>query len=244
MVLPWPQTKVPAENVHESVVKTGSNVGYYSLIAAAHGCKVMAFDGNLEALTYLRMSAALNGFSHRITAVEALVSNVTDVSYDGWSAYRQEEGDGPRPGDSGQAAGTSAFTTTKVVRLDDVVREPVLYAKIDVEGWEASAFSSAVRLLTEAPPRYVFFELSYYMDKVWRYDYMEVTKILNRAGYVCESESLHRPIPLPETREEFDSLIKGYSGVCNTWKRQLCQDEVLCIHQTVAYNPVRSYGRN
>lgn len=42
------------------VVDAGANVGYFSLLAAAYGCRVVAFEPNVKARLYLEASAALH----------------------------------------------------------------------------------------------------------------------------------------------------------------------------------------
>ncbi|GIL88558.1 hypothetical protein Vretifemale_16503 [Volvox reticuliferus] len=177
----------------------------------------MTFDGNLETLDYLKMSLAMNGFSDHVKVVEALVSNVTNVQFDGWNV-KSNSGASASPG----------YVTTRSVKLDDVVREPVLYAKIDVEGWEPAVFASARKLFQREPPLYLFFEMTYYLEK-WKHEYLEVFMMLTAAGYKCESSVLQKIFDMPTTKEAFDAMLKGYSFACDPTKINFCQDEFSCV---------------
>ncbi|GIL71153.1 hypothetical protein Vretifemale_1767 [Volvox reticuliferus] len=210
------------------VLDVGSNVGYYSLIAAAFGCKVMAFDGNLEALDYLKMSIIINDFSDRVNVMEALVSNVTEIEFNGWNVKA----------DSG-ANSSPAFVTTRSVKLDDVIHEPVLYAKVDVEGWEPAVFASAKEMFQKEPPLYIFFEMTYYLEK-WKHEYLEVFMMLAAAGYMCESHVLEKMFTMPTTNEAFDAMLKEYSFICDPTKTHFCQDEFSCILPWPSVNQLSS----
>ncbi|EFJ51700.1 hypothetical protein VOLCADRAFT_87414 [Volvox carteri f. nagariensis] len=225
------------------VLDVGSHVGYYSLLAAAFGCKAFAFDGNKEVLAYLNMSIALNDFSNRVRVFEGIVSKAADVQFDGWRA---------RPKNVSNAPPVPLHAATKAVVLDDVVRQPVLYVKasnchhfaigllVDVGGWEPAAFLSGRRIFTKESPLYVFFEMTYYHLGTWKYEYLEVMQMLKAAGYMCKSSILQTVITLPETKSQFDDLLRDYSSHCDPTKVLYCQDEFLCVHPSAKFNLIAS----
>ncbi|GIL88483.1 hypothetical protein Vretimale_15326 [Volvox reticuliferus] len=210
------------------VLDVGTNIGYYSLLAAVFGCRVMAFDGNLEALAYMKISLAMNGFSDRVKIVEALVSNVTDVQFDGFYANLKNN-------TSSQTS--PAYVTTRSVQLDDLVHQQALYAKIDVEAWEPAVFASAKKMFRERPPLYLFFEMTYWQD-TWRYGYIEIFTMLKDAGYTCDSSILQRVITMPTTKNDFDAMLKSYDFICDRTRLPFCQDEFICILPSAIYNPL------
>ncbi|EFJ51696.1 hypothetical protein VOLCADRAFT_87399 [Volvox carteri f. nagariensis] len=93
---------------------------YYSLLAVAFGCKAFAFDANKEVLVYLNMSLALNGFSSSVRVFEGIVLDTLDVNFDGWNA---------RPEGDPDASNVPSHVATQAVKLDEIVRQPVLYVK-------------------------------------------------------------------------------------------------------------------
>ncbi|PNW78234.1 hypothetical protein CHLRE_09g386756v5 [Chlamydomonas reinhardtii] len=210
------------------VLDVGSNIGYFALLAAAQGCKAQAFDGSLVSLGYLHMSVALNQFQDRVQIFPALVSNTSVVTFDGWNV--NAKGTTSPPG-----------VTTDVIRIDDVAKEPVLYAKVDVEGWEPSAFATAHRLFTNprTAPWYLFFELTYYLHEV-RTSNWEVFSLLAATGYKCASRGLKVMLDqLPKSEDEFLQYIEKYTACTDQVRtnNKYCQDELFCVHNAAAWRP-------
>ena len=121
------------------MVDVGMNTGYFSGMALAAGCRVVAFEPTKYHHTYATITAMLSGYEKRFTLHKLAASDKTGdkVPYNDWSV---DESAKP------QVGGTElpyVFTT----RVDDVVREDVLYLKVDVEGHEPKVFRGLSELL-------------------------------------------------------------------------------------------------
>lgn len=51
------------------MVDVGAHVGWFTLLAASYGCRVLAFEPQPHAHTFLNASIVLNGFQDRVTLV-------------------------------------------------------------------------------------------------------------------------------------------------------------------------------
>ena len=115
------------------VLDVGANLGYFSLLAAAHGCRVRAYEPSTSMAEHVRNSAELNGFSSLITVVNAGVGATADtLRFDA----------NTNPALSRVVPDDKAFAHLKkipVIALADEITEDVLLIKMDTEGFEAQA---------------------------------------------------------------------------------------------------------
>jgi len=122
------------------VIDVGVNIGYFSLLALAFGCRVIGFEPQTRILPFVRRSLALNaGFAERYTVFNCAASssyNHVDMvePNTAWSMVKIKEG---------------ATAPIPAVRLDDIIPqdEKVLLLKVDVEGFEDSVVKGALALL-------------------------------------------------------------------------------------------------
>jgi FkbM family methyltransferase len=130
----------PNDDGTVDVLDIGAHVGWYSLIALAHGCKVAAVEVNPYFLSLLRMSASLNDFSPSLTVVDRLVgaSNTSE-----FALFNGKSGD--LSWDSERAA---VPTEHRTVTLDELgaanfaSSRRVLFMKLDVEGLELQSLNT------------------------------------------------------------------------------------------------------
>jgi len=118
----------------------GSNVGFYSLLAAAAGCRVLAFEPSPRNLAFLRRHIALNGIQS-IEVVEAAVSDFAGTA-------RFGKGETPNDGsllDSGELE-------VRVVALDQMRLPAPDIMKIDIEGSEFRALTGAKATILSSRP--------------------------------------------------------------------------------------------
>jgi FkbM family methyltransferase len=212
------------------LLDVGCNVGWFCSVAAAYGCKCMAFDGSLEATTYVKMTSQLNGWGKRMSINAALVSNDTRVTFNGWTV---------KPSNTDAASSRNDAFTASSVRLDDVVKEPIVFMKVDVEGWEPSVFDSAAQLIAETPPPYVYFEITYYLLGEWKTQYIQTLNFLHLHGYRCAQLHDRKRIPnlkeVEDAKAWFEALQS--SPICDSTKRHFCQEEIFCLHITTTFIP-------
>lgn len=123
------------------VIDVGAHVGWFSLVSASYGCRVVSFEPNTVALRYLNLSRVINNLHHQV----ALYPKGVGLA-DSQAEYRQT--------DTWALNGfvtkkrRSLLETVEVARLDTVVDEDVLLLKIDTEGYEANVFAGAKNLLS------------------------------------------------------------------------------------------------
>ncbi|KAK9820841.1 hypothetical protein WJX81_004704 [Elliptochloris bilobata] len=67
------------------MVDVGSNIGWYSLLALAHGCRVLAIDAAADTLNFMNMSLALNGWLDRARLINAVATSQGIVVFNGWN---------------------------------------------------------------------------------------------------------------------------------------------------------------
>eukprot|EP00178_Gracilaria_changii_P013969 TRINITY_DN3954_c0_g1_i1.p1 TRINITY_DN3954_c0_g1~~TRINITY_DN3954_c0_g1_i1.p1 ORF type:complete len:366 (-),score=54.64 TRINITY_DN3954_c0_g1_i1:949-2046(-) len=154
------------------VIDVGCNRGWYSLMAAAYGHRVYAFDPQPHCRTLLSASILVNGFHELVTFTHAFVTDQTDETM----AVRRRTGcmgGFPNNNHAGYAdkfrkpldrlAGANDTVTVRGVSLDEIFdaeRHDVLLLKMDVEGFESHALGSGRRLLEEGAIRNIIMEFN------------------------------------------------------------------------------------
>lgn len=143
------------------VVDIGANLGYFSLMAASMGARVIAFEPMNRNMGKLASSVARNGFEHKIVMFQNAVSDEsgrvvhiqeTDVSNQGNGYITEREW---------RAEGIYGQDFVETVRLDDVVgSRDVTLMKIDVEGFEGAVLNGAPKLLCWGVVHFIVLEFS------------------------------------------------------------------------------------
>ncbi len=127
----------------ETFLDIGANVGGYSIRAAKHGMKVIAFEPNPDAASVLRENIRLN-FPSTNTQVE--VRQVA-LGLKDETAFLILRGGRSEMADEGERV--------EVRRLDSYSFDNISLIKIDVEGHEEAVLRGAERTLTKHRPRLV-----------------------------------------------------------------------------------------
>ena len=142
------------------MLDVGANFGYYSLLAAKLGCRVVAWEPVPVFRAFVEAAAQINNLTDRIHLRAAVVSDV---------AGRKVNMTVPLKGIWGTASvgglnvDPSIRSPTYVVAsrtesLDQLVRETPCIMKLDVEGYEPLVLRGATRTLREYPPAAVLME--------------------------------------------------------------------------------------
>lgn len=113
------------------VLDVGANQGYFTLLAAAHGCRVRAYEPNKHLVELLRASLILNGFSNRVNIVNAGVG-----AEKGSLRYIVNDEDTGLSRVVGDSPATSHLPIVPIVSLQDEVTEDIALVKVDTEGFE------------------------------------------------------------------------------------------------------------
>ncbi len=132
-----------------TVVDVGANIGYYLLLAEQSvgvDGRVVCIEPSIENLPELRRTISDNGFANVVLHEVALGDHEGSVGL--------HTGINSGVADEAEAAPYSV----PLRRLDQLVREPVHFLKIDVEGYEGQVLAGAEALLAANQPT-LFLEL-------------------------------------------------------------------------------------
>lgn len=133
------------------VLDIGGNFGYYSLLAASMGCRVIAWEPVPKFAAFFRYGLLRNLFAgavelrSRVVAAQGGVNLTLIVPTTGiWGTA----GIGGANLDAGQRAAATEAVSAPAERVDDAVPpQRVLMMKVDVEGFEPGVLVSAKGLL-------------------------------------------------------------------------------------------------
>ena len=145
-----------------SVLDVGANLGYYSLLAASLGCRVVAWEPVPRFRAYLLASVALNRLAHRVTVRDRVASDSARLavtmrvpllrwdisSVDGLNLIPAQRG----------LNSSAARYEAPAETLDSVVREQACAMKIDTEGYEPAVVRGAEAMLRHRPPHAILLE--------------------------------------------------------------------------------------
>lgn len=146
----------------------GTNIGYYSLLAASFGVQVISIEAMEYNLERYRESIALNHFEHLIDIHHVGVSNTPG----GYLCMRMPEGN------AGNGVATFSPTECKfsdhrdikniwksqvaVKTLDEITTaamyDSIIAIKLDIEGFETNALLGGKLFLKKVKPCYIWLE--------------------------------------------------------------------------------------
>lgn len=117
------------------VLDVGANLGYFTLLAASHGCRVRAYEPSPSMANRVRASVALNGFESLVVVVNAGVGASA-------GSLRFAANENPAlsrvvPDDTSSAH----LPRVPVVALADEIGEDIILIKMDTEGFEPNALA-------------------------------------------------------------------------------------------------------
>ncbi|KAK9842464.1 hypothetical protein WJX81_001323 [Elliptochloris bilobata] len=133
------------------VADVGANFGYYSLYAATMGCRVLAWEPVPTFRAFLEYGVELNRLGGLVDVRAAAVSDKAGAEYELVVPQRGIWGtasiDGRNIDKNINNEGAYEKYKVKGERVDAVVAEDVALLKMDVEGFEPTAFESAKGVL-------------------------------------------------------------------------------------------------
>ena len=166
------------------VVDVGANVGYFTLLSLALGCRVTALEPQQHIVPLVKSSLALNhpSFARRVTwlpcaaadesgqhleLTQPLPGNGRDTSDWGQVGVVQASASPPAPAcvhpSSSEMPASACPSPSSVcaLSLDDSIgsSDDVLLLKIDVEGFEANVIAGSQRLLRQRQARNILLEV-------------------------------------------------------------------------------------
>jgi FkbM family methyltransferase len=207
----------------------GSNIGYYSLLAAAENpsCRISAFEPSSGPLHFLRMNVAANGFKQ--IRIEALALAETSGTLEFHEArnpkyqYLQHDLSG-----DGSAADLDAGRTFKMNQVRSISMDEYLdlndengvdLIKMDTEGTEHSILLGGHNVLTDHKP-IVICEILF--DKIEN-DLEDLMKSYGYEFFIPEGQGLKH---VPGIRRKTDNGVRNCFFVHPT-KRYLIEEYVV-----------------
>lgn len=164
-----------------AIIDAGANIGYTALLFARRG-RVYAFEPEPANVRMLRRNVARSRHRDRVV-VHAAAVGARGGKARLW-LNRRHRGD-HRVTTAAFAPATDTIEVD-VVALDDVIREPVAFVKIDVQGYELEVSRGMERLLRENERISVAFELAPQSMRELGFEPDELTAFYESRGYVCE----------------------------------------------------------
>jgi len=147
----------------ELVLDVGGNFGWYTVLAASLGCRVITWEPVPRFRAFLLYNVLLNGVGHLVEVRDTVVSDDRLPQ----SVVVPQRGIWGTAGINGMnidPAVDNEGDYMKVLavpeRLDDVVSEKAVLLKVDVEGFEPSVLRTGTRLVTEKAVEHIFLEYS------------------------------------------------------------------------------------
>ena len=190
-------------------VDVGANIGYFTLLAASLGARVVAYEPTLAVFERLRENVALNSFDN-ITVVNAAVAEKRGTLTLYASTDDPEAnnlfGDDDHP------------VEVATICLDDDLAErgveKVDLLKVDVEGAEPLVLAGAIRLLRSAAAPAIVMELNPVALRFANSEPADLLNSLQSNGYRCteleramyKGEIVVNILAVPEEREKRDTV--------------------------------------
>ncbi|KAL7429212.1 hypothetical protein ACHAXH_001480 [Discostella pseudostelligera] len=177
------------QKVRPIMLDVGGNVGWFSMLSAAHGAEVYVFEPNVVNMIRLCESAVLNGWS---------LSSNPGVSNNHGEEHQMYKVHEHNPGSftfSEKAAGNAEVPggLLQLVTLDALAQEQnwlgadddtrIAILKIDVEGLELKVFQGAKELLKSGTVKNIFMEWKKGEKKEESTEWEEILSLLLDAGY-------------------------------------------------------------
>ena len=196
--------KARNHKIRPIMLDVGGNVGWFSMVSAAHGAEVFVFEPNVVNMVRLCESSVLNGWtaspnpSHnrvhpylkgvgdehgsREVMYKVDPKNPGSFSFSKETAenYASQFGKADALGDRLQLVTLDALARDQNWLVDDNATTTIAILKIDVEGLELKVLMGAQKLLKSHKVEYIFLEWK--KDQVNNWEAMST--ILLRSGYV------------------------------------------------------------
>jgi len=175
---------------NDVLIDVGANVGMYSVLAAAMGARVFAFEPESQNYAILNRNIYLNGFAELVSAYCTAISDVEGFSH----LYLSEFAIGGschnfgesidynyKPLSASYKQGAYATTLDRLIEQGTVPAATAL--KIDVDGIEPKVIAGARKLLESPELRSVLIEINTNLEDHW-----EVIDLMLDSGFDYSAE--------------------------------------------------------
>ena len=219
------------------MIDVGGNVGWFSMLSAAHGAEVYVFEPNVVNMVRLCESAVLNGWSSSSNPVyNQLHPFMKGVSNNHGEALKMHKPDPRNPGsftfaEKGANEEEVAGGLLELVTLDALARSQnwldeddnsrIAILKIDVEGLELKVYAGAKELLKSRKVKNIFMEWGVETNELE--EWKGVFSSLIDLGYeLFKIGTWAGPDNIVEDKFENGNELVGFlstSGAGNIWLR-------------------------
>lgn len=171
-----------------TIIDVGANIGYYTVLLAdkvGKSGKVYAFEPDKVNFEILKKNIEVNNLKN-VIVVNAGVGSKNETK----TLYKSEENLGdhklyethppcghPPLKKGGQNYSIKEFT--KIVKLDDFIKEPIDLIKIDTQGWEPEVIEGAKKIISKNKP-IMFLEYSPASYQIAKLDGQKMIKSLRK----------------------------------------------------------------
>lgn len=202
-------------------VDVGAFIGWFSLLAASHGCRVVAFEPQARAVKLFNKSVVDNGFQEQVAIHRELVWDTREPlelgeGIENWGATRV------------RGVAPKGVASRVPVRVDDFVRVPqrVSLMKVDVESREWHVLESCRSLLEAGLVENIVFELNPALLRPA--ERLKVLRMLDSLGYLLRQvgpDYYGKNNMMVIKRRNFDSYVNalmqcGPDCLTNVWATQ------------------------
>ncbi len=130
------------------VVDIGANIGYYSILAAKAGCRVLAFEPEKKNFELLLENIKLNKVSEKIRPFNLALGDKRgqlklNVSFKNF-------------GDHSFFSKKDKVELVRVDTLDNLVGQKIDFIKSDTQGYESRIFAGAINTITKYKPTILY----------------------------------------------------------------------------------------
>ena len=181
------------------LLDVGANIGWFTLLLAAAGYKVIAFEPMFENEQLFRKSLCSNaGFNDLVTYHTDILGSSSNTNCTIFSS-NDNQGDGivecnsdfVVPANYSIRQSGAKMTTIDVVLGEQTQPQNIMMVKMDVEGYEGHVFQGAVKSTLDAHVPYVMFEFVYSWIKSKGGQPDALLAKLAQEFYQCSFESFH-----------------------------------------------------
>jgi FkbM family methyltransferase len=174
------------------VMDVGANVGFFSLLSASLGYKVILFEPNPTPFMFIKLNVDLNGLQNRITAKNLGLDKEEGSFFinDGadWATVSVAE------------SGILVNTTT----LKKEIKEDIVLLKIDVEGFEDNVLRDFDDILAKYKIENIILEIKRNRDYGFKRDF--INRLIQKHNYVLLLYQEYGWKTMEHTIQTFDTL--------------------------------------
>ena len=208
--------------IGDVVVDVGANIGYYTILLAdkvGKAGKVYAFEPDKISFEILKKNIKVNNLKN-VMAVNAGVGSKNEIK----KLYKSEENLGDHklyktplgyaasPLDEGEKI--------KIIKLDDFVKKPINFMKIDTQGWEPEVIIGAKKIIEKDKP-IIFMEYSPASYKQAKLDGYKMMKFLRsvypKIWWIDEWLYIYKNL----RQEKIDQICRtNKTGYADLWMKE------------------------